>query len=238
MKRHIAPVCILLCICTLSNAQSNQIASTGPIGIGTTSPIAGSWLHIYRNASGNYNPLMMLQDALSGGFTQFGLKATGRTFHVGVGNTGASFGLSDKFYIWDQNATLPRLVIDGNGSVGIGTTDINSTYKLFVEGAIRTRKVTVDQSTWPDYVFNRKYELLSLQQVEQYIAENNHLPEVPSAEDVKENGSDLGDMQAVLLKKIEELTLYIIAQNKKIDQQQRDLDALKKSISIPQQLQH
>lgn len=208
----------LLLIFVISDAlsQNNTIGATGPVGIGTTTPATGVYLHVNRNASGNYNPLLLLQDGLSGGFTQFGLKATAKTFHIGVGNTGASFGLSDKFFIWDQLALAPRLVIDGSGSVGIGTTSINNTYKLFVEGAIRSRKVKVDQATWPDYVFDFSYRLRSLEEVQQYISQHKHLPDVPSADEIQSEGLDLGETQAVLLRKIEELTLYLIAQDKKI----------------------
>ena len=71
---------------------------------------------------------------------------------------------------------------------------------------------------WADYVFDKTYKLASLQSVEKYIAQNNHLPDVPSAATVAKSGIDLGDNQAVLLKKIEELTLYVIKLQKEIDQ--------------------
>lgn len=208
--------------------QNNLIGSTGAVGIGTTNPIAGSWMHVSRNVSGNYNPLVMLQDALPGGFTQLGIKGTARTYHIGVGNSGAAFGLSNKFFIWDQDAAQPRFVINTAGSVGIGTTDItDANYKLFVEGAIRTRKVKLDADTWPDYVFEPEYKLLSLHEVEQYINSHKHLPEIPSAEEISKNGLDVGDTQALLLKKIEELTLYLIEQNKRLDDQEKELRSLR-----------
>jgi hypothetical protein len=116
-----------------------------------------------------------------------------------------------------------------DGTMGIGTvntTDAN--YKLFVENGIRTRKVKVDADAWPDYVFASKYKLMSLQEVEQFINENNHLPEVPSADEVQKNGIELGENQAVLLKKIEELTLYVIEQNKQLIQLKKEVAELKK----------
>jgi hypothetical protein len=229
--KNLSLVSALLCMSFFANAQSNVINQTGPVGIGTTTPVAGSYLHVYRNVAGQYGPLIMVQDALSGGFSQLGIKGTARTFHLGVGNTGAAFGLSDKFYIWDQNASLPRIVVDANGSVGIGTTNINATYKLFVEGAIRTRKVKVDQLTWPDFVFDKTYRLLPLTELEKFIAANHHLPDVPSAATVAKDGLDLGDNQATLLKKIEELTLYLIEQNKRIDAQDKTIEELKSKCS-------
>ncbi len=215
----------------LSIAQTNVIGSTGAVGIGTTSPSTGVYLHVNRNVTGNYYPLLLLEDGLGGGFTQLGIKGTGRTFHIGVGNTGASFGLSNKFFIWDQNANSPRLVIDANGSVGIGTTSINNTYKLFVEGAIRARKLKIDQLTWPDYVFHVAYELRSLPEVERYIHIHHHLPDVPSAAEIEQEGLDVGETQAILLRKIEELTLYLIDQNKAMIKIQDEVIDLKRQLN-------
>ena len=109
----------------------------------------------------------------------------------------------------------PKMRINRNGEVGIGTTDIDG-YRLSVEGAIRSTEVKVEASPWPDYVFASNYNLPSLESVETYINEHGHLPEVPSAEVVEEEGIKLGEMNAVLLKKIEELTLYTLSQQKEI----------------------
>jgi hypothetical protein len=97
------------------------------------------------------------------------------------------------------------------GSVSIGTTS-DYGYKLAVNGsAIFTEAKVKLYSTWPDYVFHKNYDLLPLSELEKFIQQNNHLPNVPSAKDVKQNGGiELGDMSAKLLEKIEELTLYII----------------------------
>ena len=103
-----------------------------------------------------------------------------------------------------------QLVINtSNGNVGIGTDDPKS--RLAVEGQIRATEVKVlaDISV-PDYVFELNYKLRSLQETKEFIAENKHLPEIPSATEIDENGIDLGNMNMKLLKKIEELTLYQI----------------------------
>ncbi|RXK82909.1 hypothetical protein [Filimonas effusa] len=115
-------------------------------------------------------------------------------------------------------------VFSYDGRLGIGTNNVSDAgYRLFVETGIRTRKIKVDHTTWADYVFDSSYQLAPLSYVEQFIQENKHLPEVPSAAEVKKDGLDLGDNQAVLLKKIEELTLYIIQQNKKMEQMEKRL---------------
>ncbi len=106
-----------------------------------------------------------------------------------------------------------------NGAVGIGTTNTNDpNNRLFVETGIRTRKVTVDLATWPDYVFASGYHLLPLDSLKQYIAVNRRLPEMPSADSVAKNGVELGDAQAKLLKKVEELTLYVLQQQKELEE--------------------
>ncbi|MGN6490409.1 MAG: hypothetical protein ACTHLE_00320 [Agriterribacter sp.] len=98
------------------------------------------------------------------------------------------------------------------GNVGIGTT--NPQAKLAVNGDIFSTKVKVTQTGWPDYVFYPNYKLPPLKEVEKFIQQYKHLPDVPSASEVEKNGLDLGNNQALLLKKIEELTLYIIEQDK------------------------
>lgn len=123
--------------------------------------------------------------------------------------------------------------INKDGNVGIGTTytaDVN--YKLFVETGIRTRKVKVDNVTpWPDYVFKPTYKLPSLNELEKYLQKNQHLPDVPTAIEVEKNGIDLGDNQAILLKKVEELTLYMIELNKKVEALAKENEELKKKIN-------
>lgn len=114
-----------------------------------------------------------------------------------------------------------RMTVTVDGNVGIGTVLTNNpnTYKLAVNGKIGAKEVQVEitSSTWADYVFESDYKLLSLQEVEAFVKANKHLPEIPSAEDVKVNGHKLGEMDVLLLKKVEELTLYVIELEKKIN---------------------
>ncbi|MBV6646335.1 MAG: hypothetical protein KI790_12845 [Cyclobacteriaceae bacterium] len=118
-----------------------------------------------------------------------------------------------------------KMIITSGGNVGIGTTSVQS--KLAVNGQIRATEVKVlaDISV-PDYVFEPDYELRTLKETKEYITENKHLPEIPSASEIEANGVDLGDMNMRLLKKIEELTLYIIEQNERLEKAEEKIQQL------------
>jgi len=119
------------------------------------------------------------------------------------------------------------LVSNVDGDFGIGTT--NPTEKLSVNGKIRAREIKVEASNWPDYVFEEGYKVGTLEGLESYIKANKHLPEVPDAKEVEANGVALGEMNKLLLKKIEELTLYVIELKKENVAQQKQLDQLQKT---------
>lgn len=134
--------------------------------------------------------------------------------------------------IWFNTATSPN-----HGKMYIGSSWVypNNTgnYKLFVEGGILTEKVKValrSTNNWADYVFADDYKLMPLKQVEAFINKNNHLPGVDSAEDLAKNGLDLSVMQAKQMEKIEELTLYIIEQNKTLENQSKAIENQSKEI--------
>ena len=112
-----------------------------------------------------------------------------------------------------------RMFINGStGNVGIGTSSPNE--KLTVNGTIYSSEVKVDLSVpGPDYVFKKDYHLKPLEELEQFIDRNNHLPEVPSAEQMQKKGIELSTMNMLLLKKVEELTLYVIRLEKENQRQ-------------------
>nr|WP_299213943.1 tail fiber protein [uncultured Allomuricauda sp.] len=111
--------------------------------------------------------------------------------------------------------TSNLFTLKANGNVGIGTTAPDS--KLTVKGNIHAEEVKVDLSVpGPDYVFKEGYELKSLEEVKNYIKQNGHLPNIPSAEEMEKNGVQLGRMNMKLLEKIEELTLYVLKQQEDI----------------------
>jgi hypothetical protein len=121
-----------------------------------------------------------------------------------------------------------------NGKIYIGSTAVypstTGNYKLFVEGGILTEKVKValrSTANWADYVFEKNYNLMPLKNVEEYITANKHLPGIDSASELSKSGLDLAEMQAKHMAKIEELTLYIIEQNKAIEKNNKDIEELK-----------
>ncbi|TKC04717.1 hypothetical protein FA048_18700 [Pedobacter polaris] len=129
-----------------------------------------------------------------------------------------------------------RLMVSGignhfinGGNVGIGTATPNE--KLSVNGKIRAHEIKVETANWPDYVFEDDYNITSLTELEKYIKENKHLPEMPSAKEAEANGVELGEMNKLLLKKVEELTLLLIDQNKKNDKQDETINKLIKELN-------
>lgn len=112
------------------------------------------------------------------------------------------------------------LVIDGDGKVGIGVVPTpSSLYRLFVEDGIVTRDVLVTVDPFPDFVFEIEYDLMSIYELEKFIKSNKHLPNIPSKNEVEQaKGFEIGEMQANLLRKVEELTLYIISLQKQVDE--------------------
>ncbi|NML40257.1 hypothetical protein HHL17_23860 [Chitinophaga sp. G-6-1-13] len=119
----------------------------------------------------------------------------------------------------------PRMAISYTGNVGIGVISPNNNYKLAVEGTIGARRVKVTQETWADFVFDSAYVLPSLKEVEQHTRTKGHLPGIPPASEIAQQGLDLGDMQQRQMQKIEELTLYLIDQQKKMETQQTKITA-------------
>lgn len=136
----------------------------------------------------------------------FGIGASGNNFYffnTNIDNTGAA-----NYF----------MAADGNtGNMSIGSSSPSANYKLTVEGTLGARRVKVQQGAWADYVFHPEYELPSLQQVEHFVTTEKHLEGIPSEKEVLEKGLDLGDFDQQLLKKVEELTLYMIQLNKNIE---------------------
>jgi hypothetical protein len=147
--------------------------------------------------------------------------------HVGAANTGNIY-----FETGRTGTVAPiSMTILNNGDVAIGTSATGGN-KLAVEGTIVARRVKVTQNAgWADYVFNETYQLPVLTDLAAYIAKHKHLPGIPDAAEVAREGQDLGEMNRKLLEKVEELTLYIIQQDKRNNEQQAQIDMLIKQVN-------
>nr|MBP6315602.1 hypothetical protein [Chitinophagaceae bacterium] len=148
-------------------------------------------------------------------------EAIGSVRTGGVNNYGIDF----------YTAYASRMSIRNNGDIVIGNVNVpaNSPYKLYVEKGILTEQVKIaikSTNDWSDYVFDQNYRLMPLKKLEKFIGAHKHLPEVPSAQEVVNNGLNIATMDATLLKKIEELTLYLIEQDKKINSLQEKISNL------------
>ncbi|WCT13630.1 tail fiber protein [Mucilaginibacter jinjuensis] len=192
-----------------NGSVSNMIInSSGNVGIGTTNPsekLTISDPGIAYNATTGVIKLLFDSGGGRGGmgFEKETFNTAGLRFYTQYG-----FGSS-----------IEKMRITANGYVGIGTTQPDK--ELTVNGTIHANEVLVDTNVpHPDYVFDRDYDLTSLKDVKTYIDKNHHLPEIPSAAQVAKDGINLGEMNAKLLKKIEELTLYLIEKDAQIDKQE------------------
>jgi len=193
----------------------------GYVGIGTTSP--NSILDI--SGTGEGTELLRLSTERPWVFRQTNTGANSRLdLHSTVGSknftiTAPNDTRSAQFLVSDNaNGSRVYLVPDG-GKVGIGTSAIGS-HILAVEGTIGAREIRVESGNWSDFVFESSYHLPALIDVENHIKKHGHLKDIPSAKEVEEKGFFLGEMDAKLLQKIEELTLYTIEQEKKIEELQ------------------
>jgi hypothetical protein len=120
----------------------------------------------------------------------------------------------------------------GDGNVTIGSGHFAPGYKVSVRGKILCEELRIQNFfDWPDYVFAPDYALMDLNTLEKSIASNGHLPGIPSAGEVFEHGFHIGDMQAKLLEKIEEMTLHMIDMNKRIVKLEEENVVLKKAIT-------
>lgn len=226
------------------------INSDGNLGIGTISPFSGTGNQGVHMSKGTHSSLLIgdpkagyggvvqasdgkqrvfiganLYDDQTGSWSSFvsGKGSAGISIVADEGGWGTSIGLITSTSDGHYNQSM---AIIGNGNVGIGTNTPQS--KLAVEGQIRATEVKVlaDISV-PDYVFEQDYELRTLKETKEYISENKHLPEIPSAAEIGENGIDLGDMNMRLLRKIEELTLYQIELLERLEKAEQEISQLK-----------
>jgi hypothetical protein len=199
--------------------EANQMVlkANGFLGINTVNPSA--LIEIEHSGGSEWGTALQIKT--TGGIDGPRLafeKYTGgdpKRWNIGIREGGTSFGVFENGY--SGGFGTERFTILPNGNVGIGT--INPQAMLAVKGTVLALQVKVSAPTsgdWPDYVFAANYKLRSLSSLGAFIKKHQHLPDVPSAKQVKKGGLDLAETQAILLRKIEELTLYVIEQDKRI----------------------
>lgn len=132
-------------------------------------------------------------------------------------------------FVSNMSATHQVKNFNVMGKVGIGTTEPSE--ELSVNGKIRAHEIKVEVADWPDYVFEDSYQLPSLAETERYIKNNKHLPDMPSADQVQADGVAVGELNRLLLQKVEELTLHLIEKSKRIDILESELLTIKEKIS-------
>ncbi|GHM99813.1 hypothetical protein WSM22_13030 [Cytophagales bacterium WSM2-2] len=228
----------------------------GKIGAGTASPrsvfeIAGSQAIDWQETASKGSGLLTVGSIGTGGslfintpthdsYYSSGLgidgsyDATNRVSQVNIKSFGVkylSWSSTLAFHVSNGTSLNEAMRINNAGNVGIGTTDPKS-FKLAVNGKIWGTEVQVALTNpGPDYVFEKDYHLLSLDEVHSYIEKNKHLPEVPSAKEMEVNGVNVGDMNMLLLKKVEELTLYMIELKKENAQMKEENERQNKLIN-------
>ncbi len=209
-------------------ANGNNIYNNneGYVGIGNSTPT--NLLEVGKNMTG---PQVIIHNFGGGGGAGFTMidDAFGSNWKFKA-ITGGGFKIRDhatglNVFVIEKNSIENAIYIKAGGNIGIGTTSPGS--KLAVNGKIACKEVEVTLTGWPDFVFADDYKLRTLNEVEKYINENNHLPDVPSEKEVLENGVNIGEMNSTLLRKVEELTLYMIELKKENEIMKTEIEILK-----------
>lgn len=216
--------------------EALRITQEGFIGIGNPYPTALVHIGATDGFGGTPYPsstLLRIYQPFNTSITSASIDIGMATTHARITGSGSSVdnSLGQMTFSTLRHGTIAEAMrIDVNGNVLIGkTTQSNATYMVDVNGNVRANKIVVN-TTGADFVFGPGYQLPSLQDLEKFIKENHHLPDITPAKQMQANGVDLGDNQTKLLQKIEELTLYVIELNKKNELLQKEVEDFKRQV--------
>ena len=217
--------------------EAMRITQDGNVGVGTALPSALLHVGATEGVAGTaYSSSTLLKiyqpfnSTIQSASIDMGL-AQAHCRITGIGNYGDNSVGQMTISTMKHGTMTEAIRVDANGGVAINSPTGAFGYQLAVNGSAIFTSATVKSSgNWPDYVFQPSYALPSLESVSKYIQAHHRLPDMPSADSVASKGLDLGDNQAALLKKIEELTLYVIDQNKKLADQQERIDKLERLV--------
>jgi len=224
------------------NGTSIYNTNSGNVGIGTSTPQTqfevtvnsqigigankfNTPLTLIKNGDqyGTDNPVLLIKHSGTGSNVFAGVGSDLGVIRIqGFSNAAAnkSINSNDNFYVYT------------NGTVAVNTDGVPAGYNMAVNGSLIATSVTVRlKNAWPDYVFRKPYRLPALATIKAYIEQNNHLPGVPSAKEIAGAGQDLGDMNRILLKKVEEMTLYMIEAKEEITTLQKEVKQLKSKLN-------
>jgi hypothetical protein len=200
-----------------------RVDQSGNVGIGTTTPDEKLTVNGNVNIGGTGNTSLKVRHLYG--------KSPSST---DLGNLYLNYSSGDAVWVGSPSINSSLIVYV---TTGIGTASIPTGYKLAIAGKVITEEVKVQlQTYWPDFVFEKNYQLPTLKDVEKHIKEKGHLKDIPSEEEVLKNGILLGEMNAKLLQKIEELTLYAIAQEKKLKKKDEELKILSERMTVIEKL--
>ncbi len=222
-----------------SNVNMLTVDATGNVGIGTNNPTTAGL--VVNKIVGNTNAIFGGNStgvSVQSSYPGIGFNTYYNAGSIMIGNGGAGYIGADpsngriiiastnvNSIAGQYNGLFEKMSITNDGTVSLGSGNLGAEnnslgagYKLKVFGKIISEEVRVQlKSAWPDYVFENTYKKLSLEELEKYVNENKHLPNIPSAAEVEKDGQHLGEIQRKMLEKIEELSLYVIELKKEID---------------------
>lgn len=139
-----------------------------------------------------------------------------------------AFSLNSNGEMDIHNGVAPIFHLGTNGMLSLRNNSME-TFRVEANGMVRARKIKVDSETWADYVFDENYKLLPLNELELFVKQNKHLPSIPSEQQIKEEGIDVTEMNVKMMEKIEELTLYLIQQNKEIEKLKAEIQRMQQN---------